>query len=475
MLQNFAYLHLTYVDFLFVIIALLISWIWIDYFRMIDIFKRVKLKHILPTFILGGMSVAVVTLATEGFIEPIGFRLQNEFWNDFIYIIFAVGLLEELAKAIPFLIALALFKKHINEPLDLIVLAAASALGFAAVENTIYFHFGGSGSILGRSTLSTITHMFCSSIVAYGFVRHRFHPSRPTVWSISLYIILAALSHGLYDFWLVYQEAVEWHGIIITIFYFMLTISWFATMLNNALNNSPFFTYKKMVNPHKVSNRLFLYYGTLLGLAFITDTVSEDLGVAIGRLLLAITTTGFILIICILRLSRFKLIQNRWFKLKVELPFSLNIFSAMAIMPGMGLAKIRVKGEAFNEYYINQYFEEEVYVKPVRFRNSYLGGAQKAEMVRKIFLKDDESFYLTSISFDDAKPPTFYLIKPKMRGETKMKDGYPIVALFELNSLDDCENTALTLNDFKFIEWVYIKSKEQEENPDNIVITKPLK
>ena len=56
----------------------------------------------------------------------------------FLYAFLAIGLLEELAKLLPFLVVILRFKDF-DEPVDGIVYASFLGLGFAAAENLYYF------------------------------------------------------------------------------------------------------------------------------------------------------------------------------------------------------------------------------------------------------------------------------------------------------------------------------------------------
>ena len=58
----------------------------------------------------------------------------------FAYAILVIGVIEELAKMIPFLLVVIHFKEF-DEPIDGIIYGSFIALGFAAVENIQYLHF----------------------------------------------------------------------------------------------------------------------------------------------------------------------------------------------------------------------------------------------------------------------------------------------------------------------------------------------
>ena len=65
-------------------------------------------------------------------------QMKGDFYHDLIYSSVVIGFVEELVKIIPFLLLLKFFK-FIDEPYDYILYASSSALGFAFMENMIYF------------------------------------------------------------------------------------------------------------------------------------------------------------------------------------------------------------------------------------------------------------------------------------------------------------------------------------------------
>src|SRR5690606_36837152 len=121
----------------YILIAFFIAWVWIDYYRLIDIYEKEHLKYILFTFFFGGLSAFLVLNLEQYFFGYFNFELSGNWFNDFMYSTFRIGLVEEVAKAIPFVITLFLFGKQLNEPIDFIAFICISALGFAAVENIL--------------------------------------------------------------------------------------------------------------------------------------------------------------------------------------------------------------------------------------------------------------------------------------------------------------------------------------------------
>jgi hypothetical protein len=107
-----------------------------------------------------------------------------------------VGLSEEGAKflgawALPF------HRREFDEPIDGLVYGAASALGFAAVENVKYFAVGRFGPVLVvvRTFLSIPAHLFFGAIWGYALGQKLVRPRT----SLLAFLALAAIAHGAFD------------------------------------------------------------------------------------------------------------------------------------------------------------------------------------------------------------------------------------------------------------------------------------
>lgn len=441
---------------LYSIVAVFIAWIWIDFYRLIDIYDKEKLKYIILTFLLGCASVLLVLGINSFFLDSFSFHLNGGFIHDFLYCFLKIGCVEEFAKIIPFLIIYYFFRDQINEPIDYIAFISISALGFSAAENVLYFQRHGPDIINGRAILSTVGHMFDTSIFAYGLILAKFNKTNFKLLLIIVFFLLAALSHGFYDFWLMYED-VESGGWIITILYFLVTISIYSTILNNALNNSSFFSYKLVVDSDKVAKRLLSYYGIVFLIQIILLTITKNFIYAMTNFTGSIIFTGFIIAISVIRLSRFKLIQGRWQPIKIEFPFT--IYQGDSFMSTRrSFFKIKIKGESFNETYINTYYEEYFLINPISAKSTYIRDTKIAYIEKKIFLKNDEAFYVTKVFLDDKKEKfETMLIKPKTNDKTMVNDIYPIVALLKIENMKDIENNSFNISNFQFKGWVYAK------------------
>jgi RsiW-degrading membrane proteinase PrsW (M82 family) len=442
------------------VIAVFIAWIWVDYYRLIDVFQKESLKYFILTFLLGACSVFIVLGLNNYVLSGLPFELNGEVINDFLYCVFKIGLLEEVAKTIPFLVFYFLFKKQLNEPIDFLAFVSVSALGFSAAENVLYFQKYGPTVINGRAMLSTVAHMFATSLVAYGIIRYKFYYGHKGFYRIFLYLLLAALSHGFYDFWLIFEGAESW-GVLVTVLYFFLTISVFAVIVNNAINNSAFFSYKKIIYSDKVALRLLVYYGIVFLAQFSLLVILEDAQFALYNLRDSIFVIGFIVAISCVRMSRFKLIKNRWENLRLEFPFAFAQGDPFGMRSSQFL--LRVRGESFNDAYVNLYHEEFCLLSPLSARNTFIGKTRLIYIERIVFLKNDETFYLAKVFHNDEKGPFDHLLlKQKQSGTTMVNEKYPIVAVLKIEDLADLENLERTAKDFGFYEWAFIQPRSAE-------------
>lgn len=126
-----------------------------------------------------------------------------------LYAVFGIGLVEELAKFLPFWL-IGIRHHHFDEPIDGIIYASFGALGFASHENLHYLSWLSGWEGLGRSMASPLVHVMFASI--WGYAVGRAHCRGFSVLPAALVgLLLAALAHGLYDFFAIGLPA--WTGI----------------------------------------------------------------------------------------------------------------------------------------------------------------------------------------------------------------------------------------------------------------------
>lgn len=427
----------------FALTALFIAWIWVDYFRLIDVYDKNKLGPILLMFAFGCASVYLVFGFHEMSDGITGLDVHQDPISSFIYFMVDVALIEEFAKVFPFLIMVILFKNEFREPIDYIAFISISALGFSAVENYLYFDRFGATIIDSRSILCSVGHMFDTALIGYGIVLFIYHPKVKTFLIVPAFFLLAVISHGIYDAIIDIFEAPIW-----IILYFMITVSWYATIINNALNNSSFFDYKKSIDPSKISKKLLLYYLAVIGLQLFILSITDSVDKAAYSLFpTAIITFPIILVTCV-RLSRFKLIHQHWHAFKIELPVNIG---------GSDGGYFRFKGDGHEEALMANYYNEFAWIYPVSMKNSTLGGKRLIYIEKIDFLRNEEVFYEIKL-FAEGKNSGYvqFLIKPKQKGQTLVNGKHPIVSILDLSNITNWHDKNLGISDFRFMEWGYI-------------------
>lgn len=442
----------------YLIISFFIAWIWVDYFRLIDIFNKDSLMKLVLVFFGGAASTVLIFLFQKIPIPHQWMIINGDAIHDLLYCIIGIGLVEELTKILPVILAIRFFRLKALEPIDLLAFYCVSALGFSSVENTIYYYQHGPNIITDRAVLSTVTHMFCTGIFGYGIIRYKYHYYKSKFSIVLQYLSFASISHGIYDFICFYEQTLFFNILFYT--YFLLTISIFATIINNAINNSAYFNYKSIINSGKVISRMLLYYGLIFLAEFSITAMKFNGFTALIQLFVNILNPGLILLVIIVRLSRFKLIRNRWHPIRFELPVT---YVSGPRLPGDTRQKyLRIKGDSYDESLINAYYNEYFILVPLRQESSFLEEARAAYIEEKLFLKGDETFYLTSIFADiENKIAMSYLIKPKNFGISFIEGKYPIVALLRYDHHTfDMNDNSKSLDDFEFIEWAYIKPQQ---------------
>jgi len=423
----------------YILIALFIAWVWVDYFQKIDIFEKEKLIYLIIAFLFGTTSVILVEPFAAIF-NFIPFSSLSEEMGLSLYFALSVGLTEELSKISLFLLFYLFFKKQINEPIDYVIYICVVALGFSATENVLYFNNYGANIITSRAIYCSLGHMFDTSLIAYGIIRYLYHPSQPKKGSVALYFLAAAFVHGFYDFWLTYNNGM--FSFVTTVF-FLISISLFATILNNAINNSLSFTYKLGLNRKKLSNRLLYLYLIIFILEYLILSLQTDPIQILPQIIRGLIFTGIIVLFSVQRISRFRLIKEKWFELKVELPFRISFAS--------GVPHIQMRGISFGEEQIDSHFNTYVVLHELSRRKHKIGVKHNAYIEKKLLLKDDQMYYVASINVPGASQKI--LIKPKEFGKVLQNGKYPIVGMYKIDQLGFYKNDNFDEKNFKFAGW----------------------
>ena len=288
-------------------VSFCISLIWLLYIIKLDVFEKEKKRNIALILVLS----VVITCFSEipyGVIHQLGFTDSELPAYSFIYSVFGIGLIEETIKFIPFLILLK-FTKAINEPYDYIFYASASALGFAFVENAMYLNNYGLNIINARALYATVAHMTFSSVIAYGLFLIKFNKTKlPPILVFIAFYLLAMLSHGFYDFWLINKAVSSFEGL--TTLFFLATVHVWFVMKNNTINSSNYYNKNISVDNDKIKMYLIISLLSIFMSSYIYVALAWNAQEANSFFLKAIFAYGYIMLYLIATLSRFNLIRG---------------------------------------------------------------------------------------------------------------------------------------------------------------------
>ena len=293
-------------NYIGILASLFITITWFLYLVRLKVFRKRHYVSMVSSLI-GGSLFAFLALPIYDFYHlNLNFHLKGYLFNDFPYMILGIGLIEETVKLIPFLLVARFFSKAIQEPVDYLILASASALGFAATENFIYIAKDSQVIVQLRAFIPTISHLFDSSIIAFGIIIAKYRRKRPVWIYVLLYLLIAATMHGLYDFWL-------YAGIYLFSFAIMLVgMAMWITFLNNGLNISPNFNYQKIFSSARLRKFLILALTGIVLFDYGSTAMLKGVATANIELRFTLFFTSFFMIFLFTSLANFDLVKGYW-------------------------------------------------------------------------------------------------------------------------------------------------------------------
>lgn len=298
-----------------IVAAALITLLWGYYYTQFKLFAK---KDYLLYAIVFGLSCIVTPFCVIFYdILHYGFQISDDggFWANVLYYIFGVGLIEEFTKAFPVLICAFLFSKRIKEPVDYLLLATFSALGFAAMENMMYFdrYYGNQNySIIhDRSVLSVIMHIFCSAVIWYGYIQTKLLKNAKHV---ILCILLSITAHGMYDVFI--SQSVS--GVFYIFSFAMVIVSFFALKLfyNSALNQSPLFDARIDYASGENAFILVAGLGVILVFEFVLEAIRFGAPHANDSLISSLLAYTAIVILYSSNFARIVLCSKHWVRMR---------------------------------------------------------------------------------------------------------------------------------------------------------------
>lgn len=290
------------------VISFIISLVWAVFVRKLDAFETESWLPIIAVFLMSCVSLFLVFPMSNA-INGFGFDLNGEVWNDFLYCCIGIGAVEELVKLIPLLIIIR-FKKIVNEPFDYIVYASVSALGFAFVENTLYIQSSELYAINGRALMASVAHMTFTSTIGYSLMIARYSKLPFKRWYVLGGFVLASAMHGFYDFWLINPTAQSYAAL--SLLFFLLTIHFWFTLKQKAINASFFFDEAFEWNNDRLQYFLIVSLLCIWSVSVIAVGLFHGSQNAIDFAYSQAFSYGFLIFYLAFKLTRYKLAPTRF-------------------------------------------------------------------------------------------------------------------------------------------------------------------
>lgn len=415
--------------------------IWLIYLLLI---RKVLLRSpftLLLVFLLGMLFALGTSVLSDFNKYSLNFTINGSLLNDFLYCVVGIGMVEELVKFIPLLIVFPLIKKRL-EPIDYLILASVSALGFAFLENLIYFESGGIKTMQGRALTANVTHMFNSSLIAYGWVVGRFSKKRNPYLLVLIYFLIASLAHGFYDFWLINSFASSFN--FMTFLWLLMSMMIWASMLNNCINNSNLIEVKWRYHPQRLNNFLLFGLSAVFLLEYILVGAEYGASSANEELQKDIVSGSFLLIFLTFSLSRFDYIPNYWAPLRF---WDWNIIFNMPRMTAKHFDWQSVLGQ---KIILNSFGHSGTLNNQLPITGT---------VVQRELISYDKNWYLIKLEEPvqwGFKKIDFVLIKPLKEQELLLDAPRQDVKLRIVSNLDNLAKKVKRKRDFLLIDYVQV-------------------
>ena len=290
------------------IAAFLVAFLWITYFLKLNVFESIKPLPLVITVLLSSFMTFFCLLVYEFYHVYLNFGLTGTVGNDLLYTVLGIGLIEEVAKCIPLIIVVLLFRKKITEPYHYLLIAAASALTFSTLENILYFKEYPGQVIYIRSMISVVVHLFGTCVIGYGLFVVNASKREINIGFGALCFLAAILLHGFFDLVLVNEELSLFHLFSYGLMFFAVYA--LNRMINYALNTSPSFKEEQLPDINWLRRFMIVGFTSILLFEFIIGSVSNGFYVSKDVLIDSMLAFILLLIFLVSSLSKFHFVYG---------------------------------------------------------------------------------------------------------------------------------------------------------------------
>lgn len=213
-------------NYLLITLGVLPSLIWLFYFLEKDKKPEPK-KMILLIFVFGVLGAAVIATGQEYLRNLIISSNLKTSLIAFLDSFLAISLLEETTKFLSAGLIIIFGVHNLDEPVDFIIYMITAGLGFAALENYLYFSRASSSIIAElvflRFAITTLFHSLSSGILGY-FIAVSAKKMR--IRTMFTGLIIVTFFHTLYNtlIELIATESGLFYSTALLAFIFLLTV-----------------------------------------------------------------------------------------------------------------------------------------------------------------------------------------------------------------------------------------------------------
>lgn len=205
--------------------------LWLLFYLRED--RHPEPKRLLLLTFIGGMGAALLAMVAE--VIAVGqteISILSATWLEYhtFFFFLIIGAIEEYCKYLPVKF-MVMKRSDFDEPVDSMIYMMTAALGFAALENTLFILpifqeslFIGFEVAANRFLGANLLHALASGIVGFFLARAFFSPYRHHF--IALGIVISSLLHAGFNYLILVREALE-EGT----FYLILLLSTMAIMV----------------------------------------------------------------------------------------------------------------------------------------------------------------------------------------------------------------------------------------------------
>ena len=215
-------------------------YVWLIYW--VDRYEKEPWWLLAAAFLWGAIPAALLALIFNTALSLPLYALLNPGPAELLSGGFFAPIIEEIAKGLILILIFVLWRQELDSPLDGLVYGALVGMGFAMVENVLYYQsaFAAGGqtvwnsTVLIRGVIFGLSHAFYTSLTGLGIALARLSPSRSVrILAPLLGLGAAIFFHALHNVTMFGGTALsflagltfDWGGVLLTVVIIVLVLA----------------------------------------------------------------------------------------------------------------------------------------------------------------------------------------------------------------------------------------------------------